>query len=237
MCFDCAKRRVQELLQTLNVDPNNLFGISFCCVEHEDHIHIRLCTSTDRTEWVVVNCAVSDFLSFLPQRVPVHMHYQNEWSGMHGSGSAAQHQLPRLTPASDRIVHILKFLSTRQHKCRSHHEASYDDTCPICIDCLYGGSDDADMEMDTEGDASMSPMNSGRISTQFIELPCGHRFHTGCLLTWVSRSNTCPTCRLSLQEDNMAKHAVQYLNHEEKSVMDQRYMERSTRLRAQQQAI
>mmetsp|Transcript_167957 Transcript_167957/g.539448 ORF Transcript_167957/g.539448 Transcript_167957/m.539448 type:complete len:250 (-) Transcript_167957:40-789(-) len=26
-------------------------------------------------------------------------------------------------------------------------------------------------------------------------MPCGHKFHDDCLLSWVKKSNTCPTCR------------------------------------------
>merc|ERR1711988_1912631 len=26
-------------------------------------------------------------------------------------------------------------------------------------------------------------------------MPCGHKFHDDCLLSWVQKSNSCPTCR------------------------------------------
>jgi hypothetical protein len=31
-------------------------------------------------------------------------------------------------------------------------------------------------------------------------LPCGHRFHSGCADSWLSRSTRCPLCRSSIDE-------------------------------------
>lgn len=43
-------------------------------------------------------------------------------------------------------------------------------SCAICAEVI-GPSDDLDVT------------------------PCGHVFHTGCMATWMSRSQTCPQCR------------------------------------------
>lgn len=32
------------------------------------------------------------------------------------------------------------------------------------------------------------------------ELECGHRFHTKCLFTWLSKNDTCPNCRAKVPE-------------------------------------
>eukprot|EP01050_Picozoa_sp_SAG11_P026851 SAG11_NODE_6583_length_1284_cov_1.345148_1_plen_64_part_10 len=32
----------------------------------------------------------------------------------------------------------------------------------------------------------------------YTEMPCAHRYHTKCILPWLSDHNTCPTCRAAL---------------------------------------
>uniref|UniRef100_A0A672LGD3 E3 ubiquitin-protein ligase RNF181 n=1 Tax=Sinocyclocheilus grahami TaxID=75366 RepID=A0A672LGD3_SINGR len=34
------------------------------------------------------------------------------------------------------------------------------------------------------------------------EMPCKHLFHTGCIMPWLSKTNSCPLCRLELPTDN-----------------------------------
>merc|ERR1711959_123568 len=38
-----------------------------------------------------------------------------------------------------------------------------------------------------------------------MELPCGHFFHRGCIVPWLQKQNTCPTCRFELPSANEAK--------------------------------
>jgi hypothetical protein len=30
-------------------------------------------------------------------------------------------------------------------------------------------------------------------------MPCGHQFHTDCILDWFKKNNTCPICRVKLK--------------------------------------
>lgn len=36
-------------------------------------------------------------------------------------------------------------------------------------------------------------------------MPCGHRFHDGCIVAWVQKNNSCPTCRFE-ECDSEKKH-------------------------------
>ena len=40
-----------------------------------------------------------------------------------------------------------------------------------------------------------------QIGQRISRLPCGHRFHAKCLLTWLARSASCPYCRYTLAEE------------------------------------
>lgn len=35
-----------------------------------------------------------------------------------------------------------------------------------------------------------------------IKFPCYHIFHEGCILTWLNRRNSCPTCRFEIRTDD-----------------------------------
>ncbi|RWV96219.1 hypothetical protein GW17_00041091 [Ensete ventricosum] len=43
-------------------------------------------------------------------------------------------------------------------------------------------------------------MEAGR---DVCELPCGHRFHWGCVLGWLGKRNTCPCCRHELPTEDV----------------------------------
>ncbi|KAL3876337.1 hypothetical protein ACJMK2_034198 [Sinanodonta woodiana] len=56
-------------------------------------------------------------------------------------------------------------------------EAALEKKCPICL-----GLQDEDDEVK--------------------RLPCSHKFHTQCILPWLSKVNTCPLCRHELPTDD-----------------------------------
>ncbi|XP_005108139.1 E3 ubiquitin-protein ligase RNF181 [Aplysia californica] len=49
--------------------------------------------------------------------------------------------------------------------------------CPICL-----------LEFDEEDEVKI--------------MPCGHQFHSGCILPWLSKVNSCPMCRYELPTDD-----------------------------------
>eukprot|EP01063_Lacrimia_lanifica_P038648 TRINITY_DN8266_c0_g2_i5.p1 TRINITY_DN8266_c0_g2~~TRINITY_DN8266_c0_g2_i5.p1 ORF type:complete len:264 (+),score=24.95 TRINITY_DN8266_c0_g2_i5:1069-1860(+) len=41
--------------------------------------------------------------------------------------------------------------------------------------------------------------DSYAVGDELAQMPCGHMYHTACLMPWLRRTNTCPTCRATLE--------------------------------------
>ena len=42
------------------------------------------------------------------------------------------------------------------------------------------------------------PICSKDYENNHISLPCGHTFHSGCVLTWFEKKMNCPICRIDV---------------------------------------
>ena len=58
------------------------------------------------------------------------------------------------------------------------------------------------------------------IGEECLSMPCNHYFHGDCLLPWLEKRNSCPTCRYELPTDDadFEEKKKQKLNHNNSNV-------------------
>jgi hypothetical protein len=91
-----------------------------------------------------------------------------------GSTSSITSHIP---PASTAAIHSLIHLRLRAQARESLREICPNDECVICAEVFS---------------------NKDVVTT----LPCGHMHHYNCIIDWLSRKCTCPTCRYEMPTDD-----------------------------------
>lgn len=56
-----------------------------------------------------------------------------------------------------------------------------------------------------------------------LEMPCGHKFGRGCLVTWLDTSPTCPLCRQKLETEFEAQHSASNSEQPNRDALFQEY--------------
>lgn len=90
-----------------------------------------------------------------------------------------EHQPQGTPPASKSVVESLQVVDVLEVK---------EDRCTICLE-NFGDQDD--IKQKEEEDEPVTP-------PIIVRLPCSHTFHKECLMTWLSKHNSCVLCRYEL---------------------------------------
>lgn len=60
------------------------------------------------------------------------------------------------------------------------------------------------------------PVCLGELSDDVMEMPCHHYFHKECLIPWLNKTNSCPSCRFELLTDDANYEEYKKFKQEEK---------------------
>ena len=78
-------------------------------------------------------------------------------------------------PTSQENLNKLKKFNMTEKYCKKEKDGKYElPNCCICLDEIALGE-------------------------KTILLPCGHMFHSDCIVTWLKKNNTCPMCRFEIK--------------------------------------
>ena len=81
----------------------------------------------------------------------------------------------RNPPTSNENLNKLKQFKMNEKYCKKEKEEKYElPNCCICLDEISLGA-------------------------KTILLPCGHMFHSDCIITWLKKNNSCPMCRFEIK--------------------------------------
>ncbi|RWW00784.1 hypothetical protein GW17_00036221 [Ensete ventricosum] len=78
-------------------------------------------------------------------------------------------------PASKASIEAMRTVSVEEG------EGMRQEECPVCLDELVEGGKEA-----------------SAAAVVVREMPCGHRFHEGCIVKWLGMNGSCPVCRFRM---------------------------------------
>ena len=94
-------------------------------------------------------------------------------------------------PAAEKIIAALKKVNKEEFIMEKHVDSD-SVHCTVCMDDLFPlASSEEPLEREEHNEEE-----------SVVKLPCLHLFHHACISEWLSRSNTCPTCRYELPTAN-----------------------------------
>jgi len=80
-------------------------------------------------------------------------------------------------PTSEQVVTNLPVFSLQERHCKRNDKGEIElPNCPICCETL-------------------------QLADKALLIPCGHMFHSQCILPWLNQNSTCPVCRHQLPTD------------------------------------
>ena len=109
----------------------------------------------------------------------------------------------------DGLEPVSKGLLSRYEVVRGEDHPQRRASCAVCYDPL-----DLDFPYDLEGHDPAEPVQTENKNLslalpyhaafpEVVAFPCLHLFHSDCLLPWLSRKTTCPTCRFDVDPDSL----------------------------------
>lgn len=106
---------------------------------------------------------------------------------------SAMEDRPGPPPASKASIEALKTVDEgllARDGCDPHQE------CAVCLEELTVGTDAIEV------DGAVKPHHEGNPTDVVVkEMPCGHRYHGGCIEQWLRMHGSCPICRYRMPEE------------------------------------
>ena len=109
----------------------------------------------------------------------------------------------------DGLEPVSKDLLSRYEVVRGEDHPQRRAPCAVCYEPLGPGSpcrvedQDSGERVQTENEKLSLALPYHAAFPEVVAFPCLHLFHSECLLPWLARKTTCPTCRFDVDPDSL----------------------------------